>query len=132
MEVFTKLPYIEAAYNMITKVPPIPPWMTILWFNGNPVTDISNIYNATQLEEIDFSDNGITLPIPSTFSRWPNLKILRLPQNNFYGELQETAFSDNHFLEVVDLSANNVVGASFHYCRGPPPSLLPIPLFHNR
>jgi Leucine-rich repeat (LRR) protein len=111
MEIFTKLTWIEAAYNMITKVPPIPPWMTILWFNGNPLTDISNIYNATQLEEIDFSDNGITLPIPSTFGIWPNLKILRLPQNHFYGELQETAFSDNHFLEVVDLSSNNVVSA---------------------
>jgi hypothetical protein len=121
MEVFTNTKTIGAQFNMITKIPPIPSWVTVIYFNGNPLTDITNIFNAPWIEKMNFYGSGIVAPIPSTFSIWPNLTQLQWGKNKFYGILNETAFNTNELLGELDLSESTLVGVFVSHSSLPPP-----------
>jgi Leucine-rich repeat (LRR) protein len=109
IEAFPNITEYDASDNMVTSVPIIPSWINSVLFNGNPLTDISAIYNAPQLIQMRFYGCGITAELPSNFNSWPNLQYLAWGKNNFYGYLNETAFNGNPKLLEVDLSYNNLV-----------------------
>ncbi|XP_055960502.1 receptor-like protein 6 [Mercurialis annua] len=69
-----------------------------------------SLQNCSLLEMVDFGSNQIVDAFPSWFGSLPNLKILILRSNQFYGTMENlvaTGFSD---LRVIDLSYNHLSG----------------------
>lgn len=70
-----------------------------------------SLANCQMLENIDLSHNQLTDVFPSWLGALPELRLLMLQSNRFYGIIEEPK-ADNDFprLRVIDLSYNNFSG----------------------
>ncbi|KAL8538247.1 hypothetical protein ACS0TY_000284 [Phlomoides rotata] len=87
--------------------------LAMLGLNGNHLqgTLPPSLANCTHLEVIDLGNNMIKDTFPQWLHTLPQLKILILKSNNFYGSIT-SPFTNNSFtnLQIFDLSYNNFTG----------------------
>ncbi|XP_057485595.1 receptor-like protein 53 isoform X2 [Actinidia eriantha] len=108
--------------NLLTGT--IPSWLlnlpslSSLYLNGNQLTgQINEFQHTSPLEIIDLSNNKLHGPIPQSVSYLSNLSSLVLSSNNLSGVVELKMFSNLKFLEMLDLSDNNIevnIGSSIN------------------
>ena len=71
-----------------------------------------SLSNSTMLEAIDVSNNQFNDTFPSWLGNLPNLKLLLLLSNKFYGKILESLETNYQFpnLRIIDLSYNSFIG----------------------
>ena len=71
-----------------------------------------SLANCSMLEAIDVSNNQFNDTFPSWLGNLPNLKLILLQFNKFYGQILESPETNYHFcnLQILDLSNNNFTG----------------------
>ncbi|KAL6130282.1 hypothetical protein ACLB2K_068663 [Fragaria x ananassa] len=123
---WVNLQVLFAGYNLLDGSPPIPPQnIVVCRFSNNKLTgDLSPLMcNLSTVQYLDLSNNklsGTILPclankfsdvFPSWLGSLPELKLLAMHHNQFYGVIENT-LKNLHFpeLRILDLSCNNFTG----------------------
>ncbi|KAF8758176.1 hypothetical protein HU200_010698 [Digitaria exilis] len=69
-----------------------------------------SIGQLTKLEELYLDRNNLSGEFPAALSKCTNLRIIKLRDNNFEGELNKVNFSTLSNLRILDLCTNQVTG----------------------
>ncbi|OAY43747.1 receptor-like protein 7 [Manihot esculenta] len=110
--------YVDYSSNNFTSVIPdnfgtnLSSMAIFLSLSNNSLTGVipESICNATFLQVLDLSDNGLNGRIPSCLiERSKNLGVLNLRKNNFGGNIQDN-FPANCHLKTLDMSRNLLEG----------------------
>lgn len=101
---------LQAGTNQVTTIPIMPASMRTVQLNSNPITDLTQLYNMTQVTSITLYACGITGWSLPDFSTWPNLVTFTAGKNSFFGALKNDTFESN-VIRSLDLGYNNLVSS---------------------
>ncbi|XP_059650387.1 receptor kinase-like protein Xa21 [Cornus florida] len=112
----TQLVYLDLSYNMfIGPTPSFSKNLSYIDLSHNHLTGTvpsTHFEGLLNLVMINLSQNSLNGSIPSSLLELPSLKKIYLEFNQFDGQVDEFSNASSSLLEVINLSSNNLQGAT--------------------